>query len=154
MVAGQARDLDAESRDVNDDNVERIHHEKTGALICASGAAEQLSRGANEAELEAITNMRINLGLLFQITDDLLDVTATADDLERLPAKMRARAKRLFPRFMVSRSRAKPRLPSTRTNMRCARSGLINKPHRDLWRSIARSSYRQTEIAKSNSYAA
>lgn len=97
MVAGQARDLDAESRDVKDDELQRIHHEKTGALICAAGRCGAMIAGAGEDELDAITNYAINLGLLFQITDDLLDVTATADDLGKTPGKDARSRKATFP---------------------------------------------------------
>ena len=97
MVAGQARDLDAESRDVSGDELDRIHHEKTGALICAAARCGAIIAGANEDELVAITNYAINLGLLFQITDDLLDVTATADDLGKTPGKDARSRKATFP---------------------------------------------------------
>ncbi|HKP35763.1 MAG TPA: farnesyl diphosphate synthase [Pyrinomonadaceae bacterium] len=97
MVAGQARDLAAESREVNDDELKRIHQEKTGALICAAGRSGAIIAGANETELAAITNYSINLGLLFQITDDLLDVTATADDLGKTPGKDARSRKATFP---------------------------------------------------------
>lgn len=97
MVAGQARDLEAESRDVSDDQLKRIHHEKTAALICAAGRCGAIISGANEDELHAITNYAINLGLLFQITDDLLDVTATADDLGKTPGKDVRSSKATFP---------------------------------------------------------
>src|SRR5258708_24219056 len=76
MVAGQALDLAAESRDVGDDELERIHHQKTGALICAAARCGAMIAGADEDELAAITAYGINLGLLFQIPDDLLAVTA------------------------------------------------------------------------------
>jgi geranylgeranyl pyrophosphate synthase len=92
MVAGQALDLDAESREVTNDEVSRIHSHKTGALIYAAARAGALIAGANKEELDAITEYGINLGLLFQITDDLLDVTATAEELGKTPGKdVRAR---------------------------------------------------------------
>jgi geranylgeranyl diphosphate synthase type II len=97
MVAGQALDLAAESRDVNDDELERIHHQKTGALICAAARCGAIIAGANEDELAAITDYAINLGLLFQITDDLLDVTATAEDLGKTPGKDARSRKATFP---------------------------------------------------------
>ena len=97
MVAGQALDLAAESRDVNDDELERIHHQKTGALICAAARCGAMIAGANEDELTAITHYAINLGLLFQITDDLLDVTATAEDLGKTPGKDARSRKATFP---------------------------------------------------------
>src|SRR5947208_7102310 len=74
MVAGQALDLAAESRDVSGDELERIHHQKTGALICAAARCGAMIAGAKDDQLAAVTDYAINLGLLFQITDDLLDV--------------------------------------------------------------------------------
>jgi geranylgeranyl pyrophosphate synthase len=97
MVAGQALDLAAESRDVDGDELERIHHQKTGALICAAARCGAMIAGANDAQLAAVTDYAINLGLLFQITDDLLDVTATAEDLGKTPGKDARARKATFP---------------------------------------------------------
>jgi geranylgeranyl pyrophosphate synthase len=87
MVAGQAYDLDAESRDVTGEELERIHRNKTGALITAAVRSGALIAGATASNLEAVTRYAAALGLLFQITDDLLDVTATAEDLGKTPGK-------------------------------------------------------------------
>ena len=97
MVAGQALDLAAESRGVNDDELERIHHQKTGALICATARCATMIAAANDDELAAVTDYAINLGLLFQITDDLLDVTATAEDLGKTPGKDARSCKATYP---------------------------------------------------------
>ncbi len=97
MVAGQALDLEAESRDVSGEELERIHHQKTGALICAAARCGAMVAGASEGELAAITEYATNLGLLFQITDDLLDVTATAEDLGKTPGKDARSRKATFP---------------------------------------------------------
>lgn len=97
MVAGQALDLEAESREVASDEVSRIHAHKTGALIYTAARAGALISGAHEEELAAVTDYGINLGLLFQITDDLLDVTATADDLGKTPGKDARAKKATFP---------------------------------------------------------
>lgn len=92
MVAGQALDLEAESREVSGQELEAIHHQKTGALIRAAARCGAMIAGASDAEIAAITEYASNLGLLFQITDDLLDVTASADDLGKTPGKdVRAR---------------------------------------------------------------
>lgn len=97
MVAGQALDLAAESRAVNGDELERIHHQKTGALICAAARCGAMIAAASDEDCTAVTDYAINLGLEFQITDDLLDVTATAEDLGKTPGKdVRAR-KATFP---------------------------------------------------------
>jgi len=97
MVAGQAHDLDAESREVTNAELERIHHRKTGALIRAAARCGAIIAGANADELEAITDYATNLGLLFQITDDLLDVTATAADLGKTPGKDARSRKATYP---------------------------------------------------------
>src|SRR5439155_26194222 len=97
MVAGQALDLAAESRDVDGDELETIHHRKTGALIRAAARCGAMIAGANENELTAITAYATNLGLLFQITDDLLDVTATAEDLGKTPGKDARSRKATYP---------------------------------------------------------
>jgi len=87
MVAGQALDLDAESRDLAKEELDRIHHRKTGALIRAAARCGGMIAGVDNTELAAVTEYATNLGLLFQITDDLLDVTATAEDLGKTPGK-------------------------------------------------------------------
>jgi geranylgeranyl pyrophosphate synthase len=97
MVAGQARDLAAESREVGREELERIHHEKTAALICAAARCGAIIAGANQDELAAVTDYGINLGLLFQITDDLLDVIATAEGLGKTPGKDARSRKATFP---------------------------------------------------------
>ena len=97
MVAGQALDLDAESREVTGDEVGRIHSHKTGALIYTAARAGALIAGANKDEVDAITDYGINLGLLFQITDDLLDVTATAEELGKTPGKDARSKKATYP---------------------------------------------------------
>lgn len=98
MVAGQAHDLDAEGRtDVGGDELERIHRRKTGALICASVRAGASIAFASARELEAATRYASELGLLFQITDDLLDVTATVHDLGKTPGKDARSLKATYP---------------------------------------------------------
>ncbi|MBV9958889.1 MAG: polyprenyl synthetase family protein [Acidobacteria bacterium] len=97
MVAGQAYDLEAESREVTGAELERIHSHKTGALICASARAGALIAGASAAELDAITLYAEQLGLLFQITDDLLDVTASIEELGKTPGKDAHSSKATYP---------------------------------------------------------
>src|SRR5215831_5784032 len=97
MVAGQALDLEAETRSVKSEDLERIHREKTGALICAAARSGALIAGVTDHELSAITEYATGLGLLFQITDDLLDVTATAEDLGKTPGKDARSRKATFP---------------------------------------------------------
>jgi geranylgeranyl diphosphate synthase type II len=110
MIAGQAFDLSAESRDVTGTELERIHHHKTGALLRAAVRAGAIIALAGEEELAAITLYGARLGLLFQITDDLLDVTATAEDLGKTPGKDARARKATYPALYgieASRERAR-----------------------------------------------
>jgi geranylgeranyl pyrophosphate synthase len=97
MVAGQALDLAAESRHVTGPELERIHRLKTGALIRAAARCGAMIAETSATELAAITEYATSLGLLFQITDDLLDVTATAADLGKTPGKDARASKATYP---------------------------------------------------------
>ena len=99
MVAGQAFDLLAASHASSTEELERIHRHKTGALITASARAGAIIAGAEATDprLEALTRYAGNLGLLFQITDDLLDVTATIEDLGKTPGKDERASKATYP---------------------------------------------------------
>jgi geranylgeranyl pyrophosphate synthase len=97
MVAGQAHDLAAESREVAGDELERIHRLKTGALITCAARSGAIIAGAKGEELAAITRYSGALGLLFQITDDLLDVTGSAEDLGKTPGKDARSRKATYP---------------------------------------------------------
>lgn len=97
MVAGQALDLDAESREVGADELEQIHRLKTGALIISAARCGALIADANLAETDIVSRYASQLGLLFQITDDLLDVTATAETLGKTPGKDVRSSKATYP---------------------------------------------------------
>lgn len=87
MVAGQALDMEGEARQVNAKELEEIHRLKTGALIVAAARCGAIIGKAADDELGAIAGYGSYLGLLFQITDDLLDVTASAEALGKTPGK-------------------------------------------------------------------
>ena len=97
MVAGQACDLEAESREVTATELEQIHRLKTGALIIAAARCGAIIAEASESELAAITDYAAQLGLLFQITDDLLDITATAEAIGKTPGKDLRSKKATYP---------------------------------------------------------
>jgi geranylgeranyl pyrophosphate synthase len=97
MVAGQACDLEAESRAVSPTELEQIHRLKTGALIIAAARCGAIIADASESELAAVTNYAAQLGLLFQITDDLLDMSATAEMLGKTPGKDQRSQKATYP---------------------------------------------------------
>jgi geranylgeranyl pyrophosphate synthase len=108
MVAGQALDMEAEARQVNSSELEGIHRLKTGALIVGAARCGAIIGAANEHELAAMTRYASHLGLLFQITDDLLDITATAADLGKTPGKDVQSRKATYPAlYGIEESREK-----------------------------------------------
>ena len=81
MVWGQELDLRCEGQPVNEETLRLIHANKTGALINAAvqlGAAAAL---AGEPDCAALRAYALDLGLVFQIVDDVLDVTSTSEEL-------------------------------------------------------------------------
>ena len=101
MVAGQQMDLDAEGFEnkVSLQELEEIHKAKTGAMIRVSAKVGALIADASESEIEAVTNYAAGLGLLFQVTDDLLDVTQTTEVLGKTAGKDVTADKATYPAF-------------------------------------------------------
>jgi len=97
MVGGQMMDMQAEVSGVHSVlEVERIHLHKTGALIRYSCEAGALLAGASEKELHACSRYGEAVGLLFQIADDILDATATSEDLGKSAGKDEAQNKATY----------------------------------------------------------
>ena len=99
MVAGQMLDLEGEKREISKDDLEKIHRNKTGAMITVSARSGAIIANASTSELEHISNYAAQLGLLFQITDDLLDVTATTADLGKTAGKDERAEKSTYPKL-------------------------------------------------------
>jgi geranylgeranyl diphosphate synthase type II len=74
LVGGQAADLLATDKQIDFEMLERIHRGKTGALFVAAASAGALSAGARPSVVASLAAYAKNLGLAFQIIDDLLDV--------------------------------------------------------------------------------
>ena len=89
MVGGQMLDIEAESDSAGMDMlaVERIHLHKTGALLCWCCEAGALLAEADESQFDACSRYGKAVGLLFQIADDILDVTASSDALGKSAGK-------------------------------------------------------------------
>lgn len=86
MVGGQALDLLAEERELDVGQVARLHALKTGALLSAAPAMGGMAAGGDEEVVEALRSYGRELGLAFQIADDVLDATSSADDLGKEPS--------------------------------------------------------------------
>jgi geranylgeranyl pyrophosphate synthase len=96
MAAGQQLDLEAEGNEVPIDEIRRIHEMKTGSLICASALSGAIIAGANESDLDHVRIFGDKLGLLYQITDDILDATQSTQTLGKTAGKDAASAKATF----------------------------------------------------------
>lgn len=108
MVAGQALDMEAEARQTNGTQLQEIHRLKTGALIVGAARCGAIIGRADKHELEAVTAYGSHLGLLFQITDDLLDITASAEELGKTPGKDVQSSKATYPAlYGIDESREK-----------------------------------------------
>lgn len=81
MIGGQVIDIMSENKEVHEDTVDFIHRNKTAALMVAPVDMGAILGGATRAEKEALHNFAFNIGMAFQIADDLLDVLSTAEDL-------------------------------------------------------------------------
>jgi geranylgeranyl diphosphate synthase type II len=80
-IAGEAVDLHSEESTLDFDTLEFIHSRKTGALFVAAAAVGAMLANVHPAPLQRIEVFAKNLGLAFQITDDILDVTSTPETL-------------------------------------------------------------------------
>jgi geranylgeranyl diphosphate synthase type II len=97
MVGGQAEDLENEGKPASLEIVERIHRAKTGAMIRASVVSGGLAAGASPEVLSALHAYGDRIGLAFQIVDDLLDLTATSEELGKTAGKDLTAQKATFP---------------------------------------------------------
>lgn len=86
MVGGQALDLEAEGRAPSEGRLAELHALKTGSLIAASLVAGGLAAGAGAAVVDALSRYGKAVGLAFQVMDDLLDATSSAEILGKRPS--------------------------------------------------------------------
>ena len=81
MIGGQVIDIESEGKAVGEEQLSHLHALKTGALIRASAKMGCIIAGAGEELLQRADAYAKNIGLAFQITDDILDVTASEEAL-------------------------------------------------------------------------
>lgn len=112
MVGGQVLDLDEEGQAHGADTsaaaraLENVHARKTGALIRAATGVGALMAGADPARRAAVDRYAHELGLCFQIVDDILDVDGTPEQLGKSTGKDAASGKLTYPAlFGLDRSR-------------------------------------------------
>jgi geranylgeranyl pyrophosphate synthase len=101
MAGGQALDLSAVGRNLNLEELEAMHRLKTGALIRASVLlAAACAPGLTAAEWDALDGYSQDIGLAFQIQDDILDVEGNVEDLGKTIGADAARFKPTYPSIL------------------------------------------------------
>jgi geranylgeranyl diphosphate synthase, type II len=97
MIGGQVMDLEAEHKRADAQTLEYIHRSKTGALLTASVVTGGMYAGGNASHLQSLRDFGQNIGLAFQIVDDVLDVTQTSEQLGKTAGKDTATEKATYP---------------------------------------------------------
>ena len=99
MVGGQVFDIQAENKDIDLPALQNIHRHKTGMLIRAAVRMGGIAAGATDRQLDDMTGYAEDIGLAFQIADDVLNVTGTREVLGKNPNTDAERGKKTYPSF-------------------------------------------------------
>ena len=98
LVGGQVVDLECEGKpDVTSETLTFIHIHKTAALLESCVICGALLAGANDTDIKRLSIYANNIGLAFQIIDDILDITATSEELGKTAGKDLAAQKVTYP---------------------------------------------------------
>src|SRR6266550_974643 len=127
MIGGQALDLEAEGRRLPMAALADVHGRKTGALIAAACVIGGLAAGGTAAWGESLRGYGADVGLAFQIYDDVLDATATSAQLGKTAGKDAAHAKSTFVTLLgVGAARAEAERLAARAVDRLRQAGLVS----------------------------
>ena len=100
MVAGQVLDMQGEGRAISLEDLKTIHANKTGKLLAYPFVAAGLIAEVEQSVQDKLRRIGELLGLAFQVRDDILDVTASFEELGKTPQKDLAAAKSTYPAFL------------------------------------------------------
>ncbi|XP_074564566.1 geranylgeranyl pyrophosphate synthase, chloroplastic-like [Curcuma longa] len=100
LVAGQIVDISCEGKEVDMGVLEYIHIHKTARLLEAAAVCGAIMGGGEEAEVERVRRYARSVGLLFQVVDDILDVTKTSEELGKTAGKDLASDKTTYPKLL------------------------------------------------------
>lgn len=108
MVGGQALDIASENTSFPFETLQTIHKNKTGVLITCSVHAGAIGAGASPKQTENLIAYGNNIGLAFQIVDDLLNATSTTEQLGKAAGSDANRGKATYPAFFgIEKTRIK-----------------------------------------------
>lgn len=99
MVGGQVMDIQAENQEVELAHLQKIHSHKTGQLIRAAVRIGGIMGGASSIQLESLTGYAEDIGLAFQIADDVLNMVGTREELGKDAGTDEKRGKQTYPSF-------------------------------------------------------
>nr|AKU77010.1 geranylgeranyl diphosphate synthase [Tripterygium wilfordii] len=100
MVAGQIMDLEGEGKDISLSELEFIHSHKTAKLAEASAVCGAIIGGGSDVDVERLRKYARTIGLLFQVMDDVLDVTKSLEVLGKPASKDSESNKATYPKLM------------------------------------------------------
>ncbi len=100
MVGGQILDMEGEGKKLTLEELETIHNSKTGALLSCCVESGALLAHASDDTLSALRSFSRNIGLAFQIKDDILDVTASTEQLGKTANKDTESEKSTYPALL------------------------------------------------------
>ena len=100
MVAGQVLDMQGEGQAISLEDLKTIHANKTGKLLTYPFVAAGLIVQAQQSVQDKLRRIGELLGLAFQVRDDILDMTASFEELGKTPQKDLAAAKSTYPAFL------------------------------------------------------
>jgi geranylgeranyl diphosphate synthase type II len=108
MVGGQAQDIISENMEPDRDTLNFIHLHKTAALITASVRIGPILADSDEGKLKALTIYGENIGLAFQIVDDILDIEGVTEELGKPSGSDKRKKKMTYPSLLgMDRSKQK-----------------------------------------------
>jgi geranylgeranyl diphosphate synthase type II len=100
MVAGQLLDMQAENKPVNLQTLEKIHYLKTGQLLSYAIRSGAYLAEANQNQMELMQQFSYYLGLIFQVQDDILDVTGSQEKIGKTVGSDEQKFKSTYPRLL------------------------------------------------------
>jgi len=100
MIGGQVLDMEGEQKSLKLEQLQQLHRMKTGALLVSACRLGALSTNASTAQVSALAEFGRHLGLAFQIVDDLLDVTASPEQMGKATGKDAAKGKNTYPALL------------------------------------------------------
>lgn len=128
MVGGQALDLLGEARLLSTEELDELHRHKTGALLTAALTMGSTAAGAEPGVVDAFRRYGEAVGLAFQVADDLLDATSTAEELGKEPSDAELGKSTYVALFGLEEARRRGRALVDRAKTALGAAGVASPP--------------------------